>query len=131
LIKIGFTGTQRGMSTTQIGYLINLFEPMRGQEVEVHHGDCVGADSQFHHAAKVFGFKTIIHPCTIEHKRAYNEGDVILEPKDPLERNHDIVDQVDFLIATPKERTEVLRSGTWATIRYAQKMKKEVRIIIP
>ena len=56
-------------------------------------------------------------------------SDQTLPPKDYLDRNHDIVDQTDLLIATPKENTEVLRSGTWATIRYAKKINKPTWII--
>jgi hypothetical protein len=33
------------------------------------------------------------------------------------------------LIATPESLTEELRSGTWATIRYARKIKKPCLIL--
>jgi len=53
------------------------------------------------------------------------------DPRPPLVRNRDIVDATDMLIAAPATRKEVLRSGTWATIRYAKKMKKWIYIIYP
>ena len=56
---------------------------------------------------------------------------VVHTPKDYLERNHDIVDETDMLIATPGEEQEVQRSGTWATIRYARKQKRTILTIYP
>ena len=37
----------------------------------------------------------------------------------------------DFLIGMPKSEFEELRSGTWATIRYAKKIGIKVMIIFP
>jgi hypothetical protein len=54
-----------------------------------------------------------------------------MDPKPYLVRNHDMVDQSEFLIGTPGEEQEVLRSGTWATIRYARKLKRPILIILP
>jgi hypothetical protein len=48
-----------------------------------------------------------------------------------LERNTEIVKACDVLIATPKEQDEVLRSGTWATIRRARKYDKKLAVIFP
>lgn len=52
------------------------------------------------------------------------------EPDWEPKRNHDIVDATEWLIATPKKFEEI-RSGTWATVRYAKKVKKPVTIIWP
>jgi len=52
-------------------------------------------------------------------------------PKEPLARNRDIVNMSDILIAAPGEKAEVLRSGTWATIRYARKMSRKLLVIYP
>jgi predicted Rossmann fold nucleotide-binding protein DprA/Smf involved in DNA uptake len=56
---------------------------------------------------------------------------VMHPPRSFLERNHDIVDASEVLVAIPKETEEVLRSGTWATIRYAHKLRRRVMIIYP
>jgi hypothetical protein len=61
----------------------------------------------------------------------WSDADVILPAKNYLRRNHDIVDCCDILIAMPCENKEVLRSGVWATIRYAKKTGKIVFIIYP
>jgi len=59
------------------------------------------------------------------------DADGIMESRDYLERNRYIVDLTDMLIATPNTEYMVLRSGTWSTIRYAIKTKKEVITIYP
>jgi len=50
---------------------------------------------------------------------------------DYLARNHFIVAYSEELVAAPKSNKEELRSGTWATIRYARKRKRMVTIIYP
>ena len=54
-----------------------------------------------------------------------------MTPRDYLDRNKDIVNNCDLLIAAPKENTEVLRSGTWSTVRYAKQLGVTVVIIEP
>ena len=123
----GFTGTQIGMTDKQKETFKKLIEKCD----ELHHGDCVGADSDAHNIAKELGKRVHIHPPINSSKRAFNDGDILNNPKEYLDRNHDIVDSSDFLIATPKGMNEELRSGTWATIRYARKRNKKVVIIYP
>lgn len=130
-MKIGFTGTQRGMTIAQIqsfeAGLRLVFEP----GAEFHHGDCIGADAEAYTIAVGLGFKIVIHPPIDPKKRAWCRADDIRQPKPYLDRNHDIVDATDFLIATPGEEAEQLRSGTWATVRYARKIGRKVLIIKP
>lgn len=98
---------------------------------EFHHGDCIGADRDAQEIANEDGWYTVSHPPEIQTKRAFTENDRT-EPRKPyLDRNHDIVYETEMLIACPKEDTEQLRSGTWATVRYARKQGKPVRIIRP
>ena len=126
-MKIGFTGTQIGTTTAQRAVLMQLL--VAG--TEFHHGDCVGADENAHAIASSLGLRTVCHPPINPAKRAFTENDETREPKDYIARNHDIVDETDFLLATPKFNAEELRSGTWATIRYAKKSGKRVGIIFP
>lgn len=104
--------------------------------LEIHHGDCIGADAEFHeicikrwpHALHV-----VLHPPLNPRKRAFctysNQSEV--PAKDYLERNREIVDAVDEMIAGPKELEEQLRSGTWATVRYARKQKVTGGLLAP
>lgn len=128
-MKIGFTGTQGGMTKAQMHLLDRWLRDYRGGEF--HHGDCVGADAEAHDLAYENSLDIWIHPPINGSKRAGKNAPHILEPKDYLARNHDIVDATDALIATPKESEEVLRSGTWSTVRYAKKKMRPVNIIFP
>ena len=126
----GFTGTRKGMTGKQR-------ESFRALSVQLgfsklHHGDCVGGDENAHKIVrKITGVKIIIHPPTYQKYRAFCRGDVILNQRPYLDRNKDIVDHSDFLIATPGEFKERLRSGTWSTVRYARKKNKPIYIILP
>lgn len=130
---VGFTGTKRGMNSLQQQKVYDYFE--ESHPTEFHHGVCVGADEQAHRIAnEVFGISIIGHPpINLKYVAPLHVSGFlcILENKEYLKRNHDIVDACDVLLATPGELAEQLRSGTWATIRYARKMKKPIVIIRP
>lgn len=125
-MKIGFTGTQRGMTPAQQYEVAHLLT----SEDEFHHGDCVGADEQAHGLALILNIPIVRHLPWDEKKRAFCEGGEEVKPKPYLLRNHDIVDATDMLIATPAG-PETVRSGTWSTIRYASKVGKPVLVVMP
>lgn len=127
ITNIGFTGTQQGMSEFQKSIVENFFKAFDGT-FEFHHGDCIGADAEAHDIAKYWADGIVIHPPIDESRRAFKKGNVILPQKPFLKRNQDIVDACDILIACPKTHMEELRSGTWATIRYARKNFKKIFI---
>lgn len=128
-MNIGFTGTQVGMTDKQKA----VFTTFRERITEFHHGCCIGADYDAHKIVQNNQYvKIILHPPENNIKMAMNIfGHETRKPKPYLIRNHDIVDESELLIATPKENLEQLRSGTWATIRYAIKKGKPVVIILP
>lgn len=139
-MRLGFTGTQRGMTMRQIEALARWLKTQRF--TEAHHGDCVGADAEFDvllHALWLGGakFTTVIHPPDNPSKRAFcirrsGERPVIERPPKPyLVRNRDIVDETDALVSGPGETVEVLRSGTWMTTRYGLKRRRPVRAFWP
>lgn len=126
--KIGFTGTQEGMTEAQKVYMTAVLD----KDVELHHGDCLGADAEVYVLAKTNGSRTVCHPPTNPYKRAFSsKNDEVREARDYLDRNHDIVDETQRLYATPKSNVEEHRSGTWATIRYARKKRLPITIIYP
>jgi len=105
-----------------------LLEPDGG---EVHHGDCVGADDQVgSFAAKLSGVTVTLHPPTNPSKRAFCAADEVREAKPYLDRNRDIVDETELLVAFPKGPEEK-RSGTWATVRYARKLDRQIMYVWP
>ena len=125
---IGFTGTRKGMTARQKEELRNLLLPSD----QFHHGDCLGADTEAHAIAREIGCSSIvIHPSDLVDQRAFCNGDIVRRVKAPLTRNRIIVYNATFLIAAPATSHEVLRSGTWATIRYARDAGKHMRILEP
>lgn len=129
--KLGFTGTQSGMSDRQRYELDIFLRQWYDINSEFHHGDCVGADSEAVFIARRIGYLIHCHPPLENSKRAYESYDVIYDPKPYLDRNHDIVDSVELMLAAPKEKEEILRSGTWATVRYAKKCHKQLKMLEP
>jgi hypothetical protein len=134
-MKIGFTGTQRGMTAHQKARLVTILTALWPEADELkwefHHGDCVGADFEAATIAKQLGFWIVGWPPEIATKRAYFKSDETHDPAPYLERNRFIVNATERLIAAPKENEEVLRSGTWATIRHARKMSRPIDIVWP
>jgi hypothetical protein len=128
-MKIGFTGTQKGMTTEQKMTVADLL--CSYSVSEAHHGDCVGADSEFHDVCHELQIKIVIHPPSNPRKRSRRIGEEIRPEKPYIERNHDIVNETEVLIAVPKEFEEQLRSGTWATVRYAYKVGRKIIVVFP
>lgn len=138
-MKIGFTGTQLGMTPIQKQRYSQLIAYYQNKTItkilNYHHdGDCFGADSEAFFIAKSQGFRTVCHPPIKRSKRAFNVHDEERPPYEYLVRNHHIVDETELLIGTPGQVQEQFRgSGTWATIRYARAplRKKPLIIIFP
>jgi hypothetical protein len=128
---VGFTGTQEGMTEAQLEKLYATLELYRDAgAITFRHGDCQGADAQAHVVARSLGYRVAIHPPIKEDRRAFCEADEVFKPKPFLQRNHDIVDWCDVLVATPKGPEE-LRSGTWATVRYAKSVERPWVTLMP
>lgn len=127
---VSFTGTQEGMTQRQKYALEDLLDEL--VVIELHHGDCIGADEEVNLIALTIGIRIVIHPPDDDNKRAFCKGaDEVREPKPYLVRNDDIAEEGEVLIATPKEYKEKVRSGTWATVRYARKKNKNIFVIYP
>lgn len=192
-MKVGFTGTRRGMTDEQKAtferYLGGLcIQQHQGQHqelsrsemrrierqsldteyLELHHGCCVGADTEAHEiylqVMLIMGrhsreTQIVCHPPKdtkhLDKRWEYPDDarpfyganyftgpdralktpirymERMLHPRPYLDRNHDIVDATDVLIAVPNSVKEELRSGTWATIRYAKRTKQPLMVIPP
>lgn len=140
---IGFTGTRRGMTLAQkhgVERLLLLMDVARSSEkrvcgpvTEVHHGDCLGADEEFHNLVLRIlpGAKIVVHPPIEIKHRAFCLGDVVEDEKPYIERNHDVVNASDVVIGAPAQAQEQRRSGTWATIRYARLNSKLIQEVPP
>lgn len=141
-MSLGFTGTsdEKAITCLQIRSVEGFLGIAR--PTHVHHGDCIGWDSKFHDICFQLENCSVshitIHPPLILAKRAFKQMDKhyvkmaieVVGPKPYLDRNKDIVDETDMLLACP-HGAEYLRSGTWSTVRYARKKGKPVVIIYP
>jgi hypothetical protein len=54
----------------------------------------------------------------------------LLPEREYLQRNRDIVDATDVLLAAP-DGPERVRSGTWSTVRYAYRAGRGVLLVMP
>ena len=146
---IGFTGTREDMTAAQReSFKAVILAVHRGRDISFHHGACVGADeeaelllSELSLTEPLSFFSLTRYPADVganlRAKGALGASEFVasnttVKPdKPPLERNKDIVNASDIMIACPKEPLEVLRSGTWATIRYARKIQRPLYLILP
>lgn len=136
MVSVSFTGTRKRISLSQEALLLDLLNAE--SFTEYHHGDCIGADKQFHdlivsRLKNCYSHNALfIHPPKDNKHRAFCKEGTILPEKPYLERNKDIVDASSLLIAMPHKDDEInkQRSGTWSTIRYAKKQKKDIIIIL-
>jgi hypothetical protein len=127
---LGFTGTRSGGTDAQMKGVRRLIGKLWPRHV--HHGDCIGGDAQFHRICRELHVPNIIvHPPSRTEYRAYCHGDVERKPKSYLRRNKDIVTESEWLIVCPRTADEQLRSGTWATYRYAKSLAKNIIVIDP
>jgi len=129
IVKIGVTATRGDVTNKQMRNFHRTIIALDAREG--HHGDALGGDKFAHGAMKQHSMRVIIHPPTDPKARAFCRGNVTRPAKDYLHRNHDIVDETDILIAMPKDETEQLRSGTWATVRYARRLQRPIYLLLP
>lgn len=137
-MNVGFTGTQEGMTDSQkesVTLLLKAASDLEwifGEPV-FHHGDCIGSDAEADEIARELGYAIVVHPPLRNEKRAFVPADGVTyrKPKDYLDRNQDIVDETDLLLATPQGFEEERRSGTWATIRRSRGRNMRTIIVWP
>jgi hypothetical protein len=132
-LRLGFTGSSRHVTDYQVEAIRRYFRYLveAGKRVEFHHGDCVEADEIAHGLAFQIGFRIVIHPPNITNRRAFcRDYAEIREEKPYLSRNTDIVNETDRLLAVP-DRPRTIRSGTWFTVRCAERQRKPVKLILP
>lgn len=125
--RLGMTASRVGMTDTQKYW----FKILLARGNELHTGDCKGGDTDGFHIAIGEGLSTVAHPCNLRSQRAFNPHGFTHQELHPLDRNKNIVDWSEEMIACPNGDEEMLRSGTWATVRYARKVGKPLYVIGP
>lgn len=135
---LGTTGTRTGMGFKQV-QAYRTFMTHNPYFVTVAHGACQGADAMVHYTSLIEFHKAIaVHPPSNQKFMSMNlirSVDVMwFDPKPYAERNQDIVDSADQLVAFPQfpEWDDASRrSGTWQTVRMARNKGIEIVQIYP
>jgi hypothetical protein len=130
---VGFTGSQTGMTDAQRVSVADLLEMFRADRPRprFNYGFCVGADDQAAMIAGNLGYQLHAYPGDNPNKRGKTYPHVLHGQQPNLVRNAMIVGDSTVLIATPAQRKEIRRSGTWATVRAARKAVVPVWIVWP
>jgi hypothetical protein len=133
---IVFTGTRDGMTEAQKTTVYNALK--RGKKLK--HGLCVGADADCHNLW-IWNLRRPIstvevYPCNIPRMVAQVPVSNVRKPEHPLKRNRRMIEEAIkegkmMVLAAPRNIFEERRSGTWATIRYAQMMGVPLLIVWP
>jgi hypothetical protein len=137
MMKIGFTGTRKGMTDYQksaVADLLHHFKTTTANPIYAYHGCAVGADRQFNDLLKAENFKSLRIEGYPGDQSQYWWGrkncDLVYTPKQYHYRNKIIARICDVLIACP-ETVEELHSGTWSTVWYARRKSKTICIVYP
>lgn len=128
---LGMTGTRNPLSIKQLDWLDVVIAGCQ----ELHHGACINADEAAHDAGVKLGRIVWVHPPTDQRLMMPTSkwrvpGVRVMPPRPYLERNRNIVDDTDALIAVP-EGPERQTGGTWYTVRYALSVGRVVTICYP
>lgn len=136
MIHLGFTGTRWGMTVEQeatVRMLIRQLTDEHGR-ITVHHGACVGADSQFHFICMNMGVEIAqVHQHLPRDPKwkANLQGGIFEYPLDYADRNQAIVNASHYVIGAPYEAQPQIRGGTWQTVRFAQDRGNLWRVVLP
>lgn len=137
ITDLGITGTRQGMNKLQqkafLSVVAKLLEryPMLNT---FHQGDCVGVDTQSAKLVKeLYDFTVVAHPPVSKKLVGDFKSDQVREDKTYFARNRDIVDESSIMIAITLENEDPSPklSGTWYTLNYSIKNKKETYHIKP
>lgn len=138
-MRVGFTGTRRGMTEDQEAAVFAHLTRLRAAGAEyMAHGCCEGADRQAHDIWRGLGGSIEFCPGD-EDQEAWIDEVIQIEDIRPiriapgpayLERNHQIATTTSVLVAAPRELQETRRGGTWATVRYARRAGSTVLLCL-
>lgn len=134
ILDFGVTGTRRGMTTDQYNFAFNFMNSQPGSN-NVGHGCCIGVDEQFATISHLVGnFKIVAYPPIVDtffSHTAFDISHIKMARADYMERNLAIVMDSKVLLAFPEQKQEIVRSGTWSTIRMARRLKHKMIIVFP
>lgn len=130
-MKVGATGTRNDLNLYQLDCIANYLQSIYVPNIELHHGDCAGADNTIAEIAKSLNYKIVCHPPNIDTLRAFAPYDEIRKPLSYFARNRNIVDETDILMVAPYQNAWQPKGGTWYTHDYALSKSKPIKIFFP
>ena len=136
-MNLGFTGTRSTVNVigTRLATLDHHFRYLVDSGYNaLHHGDCIGMDALAHELGVLYEYLIYIHPPINNKYRAFKDRqkrDAWVSPPKPYrQRNQEIVDASDYLIAVPEDPNNINpRSGTSMTINMAKRKGIPVMVI--
>ena len=133
MIHVGFTGTRHGMTEAQKSAVFNLVSDLAHVDnLTTHHGDCIGADAEFHNISCLLATRLVVHPPVDESHRAFvKDAHEWRAACTHFARNRAIVLESTVMIATPYEAKRQMRGGTWYTISRAMLSGKPLALVLP
>lgn len=141
-MKLTFTGTKLGLTVAQRTTVLITVRDLLGSGEYTHgiHGCCEKADRDFHDVCWSLMLARELHPGTEEQRlwaveHMDEQRDTVFPVPDTREpqltRNRWMVERGDVLVAAPRQRHEVQRSGTWMTVRYARAVGRVIHFCWP
>lgn len=135
MIHLGFTGTRHGMTREQLhnvrSLVVSLQNANKPTRIAAHHGDCVGADAQFHAICRDLGCWMVGHPPTDQKLRAWCQFDELHPMQSYTRRNRAIVTSSVYMIGAPFEMERQNHGGTWGTIEMAGGKTGRLAVVLP
>jgi len=133
---VGFTGSRHGMFYEQQQFVEKFLIENRIKITQCRHGECVGADEQFHLLVEeIIGSHVLhLHPPYKKDLRSTlcQNYAVKYQPLGYLARDRQIVNCSDILIGTPVDAFAANpRSGTWYTLNFAKSVGTNTITIMP
>ena len=134
-MQVGITGARAGITVHAGNTFENIMVKMHTVIKHVHHGDCKGADEDAHRffETNYRDIKIVIHPPPKNLKKELRAFCKAHETKKALptfkQRNEEIVECTNLLIAFAPTKEVDRNSGTWECILHALKLKKPTIII--
>lgn len=139
-MRIGFTGTRRGMTQPQRDAFVSLLHAHK--PAEFHHGGAVGADEEA--VVLVDGLcswpvEIVCHPGVSARggvnpdrsRTAVALSDRVLAEANHFARNRAIVLACDLLLGAVPEAHKLTTGGTWYTLGYAKTVGKRRLVLWP
>lgn len=137
ITELGITGTREGMNSLQKKSFLQVVSKLLEKYPTLnnfHQGCCVGVDNETARLVdSLYGFTVTDHPPTNKSLVGDYKGHTSREEKNYLARNRDIVNESQVMIAITKQMVmpSPPSGGTWYTLNYSIKNKKETYHIKP